>query len=272
MSNKVHIHTSDANAFYVNSFVIEGDRSLVLVDTQFVLTEIKQVIEMMQAIGKPLAATFITHPHPDHYNGLASVLSAFPGTDVYSTASTLAGIHETAEPKRAYWTPIVGANYPQEFAFPNKIVEDGQAVRIDDIELKVWDLGAAECSDNTMIALSQNDAVIVSDIIYNGVHPWLAEGRSEKWLTALKAAKVRVNGAATLYAGHGAAGNGDLFDQQADYIKNVREMVKTAVQKDRILSDSSKAALREKIKAIYPGRPLEAIIDLNVESLAAEPV
>lgn len=34
MSHTVHIHTSAANAFFVNSFVIEGRKSLILVDTQ----------------------------------------------------------------------------------------------------------------------------------------------------------------------------------------------------------------------------------------------
>ena len=47
---KVHIHTSSTNAFYVNSFIIEGARSLVLVDTQFVLSEARLVADKVVAL------------------------------------------------------------------------------------------------------------------------------------------------------------------------------------------------------------------------------
>ncbi len=56
----------------------------------------------------------------------------------------------------------------------------------------------------------------------------------------------------------------------ARYIANIRDRVQAAVRTESILSDGSKAALRVKIKELYPGRPLDAIIDMNVESLAAE--
>src|SRR5579864_5679615 len=36
---RMHVHTSSPDAFFVNSFIIEGVRSLVLADTQFVLSE-----------------------------------------------------------------------------------------------------------------------------------------------------------------------------------------------------------------------------------------
>src|SRR5690242_7781208 len=72
---------------------------------------------------------------------------------------TVDGIRETAELKRAYWTPIVGADYPQRFAFPDVTVNDGQHLNIDGIELVVDDFGPTECSDNTAIELSQIDAV-----------------------------------------------------------------------------------------------------------------
>lgn len=38
-SPKVHVHTSSPDAFFVNSFIIEGERNLILIDTQFVLSE-----------------------------------------------------------------------------------------------------------------------------------------------------------------------------------------------------------------------------------------
>ena len=50
---KIHIHTSSPDAFFVNSFIIEGKRSLVLVDTQFVLSEAKALADKIAALQKP---------------------------------------------------------------------------------------------------------------------------------------------------------------------------------------------------------------------------
>lgn len=269
-SPKVHVHTSSPDAFFVNSFLIEGERSLILIDTQFVLSEARAVADKMRALEKPLAAIFITHPHPDHYNGIASILERYPGTPVHATAGTIEGIRGTAEPKRAYWTPIVGADYPQRFVLPEVTVGNREHLSIDGIELIVDDFGPTECSDNTAIELPQIDAVIISDLVYNRVHPWLAEGRSELWLAALAEAKRRFETARTLYPGHGAAGSTLTIDEQTAYILAVREMVASSLKQDPGLSDLTKAAIREGILATYKDYPLEAIIDMNTASLAGE--
>jgi Metallo-beta-lactamase superfamily len=141
MFESVAERNSSPDAFFVNSFIIEGVRSLVLVDTQFVISEVSVVADRIAAMQKPLGAILITHPHPDHYNGLASILEKHAGTQVYATAGTINGIRETAETKRAYWTPIIGANYPQRFAIPDVIVRDGEHLSIDGVELVVDDFG-----------------------------------------------------------------------------------------------------------------------------------
>jgi glyoxylase-like metal-dependent hydrolase (beta-lactamase superfamily II) len=267
---KVHTHTSSPDAFFVNSFIIEGETSLVLVDTQFLLSEATALVRKIVALNKPLGAVFITHPHPDHYNGLATILAAFPGTRVHATEATIAGIRETAEPKRAYWTPIVGADYPQAFAFPNVLVADGQRPNIDGIEFQIVDFGPAECSDNTMIVLPQIDAVIISDLVYNRVHPWIAEGRSLQWLKALVKADAEFGGAATFYPGHGTADSATVIRDQASYIRTVRELVENLVKTEGRVSDAGKSTLVEKISALYPSWPLNMIIGMNVDGVASE--
>ena len=267
---KVHIHTSSRDAFFVNSFIVEGVRSLVLVDTQFVLSEAILLADRIAELRKPLAAILITHPHPDHYNGLASILEIRAGTQVYATTGTIDGIRETAEPKRAYWTPIIGANYPQRFAIPGITVRDGERLTIDGIELVVDDFGPGECSDNTAIELPQIDAVIISDLVYNRVRPWLAEGRSDPWLKALAKASRSFASAKVLYAGHGPAGSPSIISEQAAYINAVREMVARATKKDSELSDASRVAIQQRVRATYKDWPLEMIIDMNMTGLAGE--
>ena len=49
-SPKIHVHVSSSDAFYVNSFIIEGDRSLTLVETQFVLSEAEVLAGKIDAL------------------------------------------------------------------------------------------------------------------------------------------------------------------------------------------------------------------------------
>ncbi len=250
--------------------MIEGAKSVVLVDTQFVLSEARAVADTIEALNKPLAAVIITHPHPDHYNGLATILGRYPDIPVHATAATIAGIRETAEPKRAYWTPIVGANYPQTFAFPDTVIADGQTISIDGITLEIVDLGPAECSDNTMIMLPQSDTAIISDIVYSHVHPWLAEGRSAKWLQALEAAKGRLAGTATLYPGHGKPGSASIMAEQESYILMVRDLVDAALTAEGRLTEAARASLVKKVSDLYPNWPLDMIIGMNIDGIASE--
>jgi glyoxylase-like metal-dependent hydrolase (beta-lactamase superfamily II) len=265
---QVHTHTSAPDKFFVNSFIIEGLRGLVLVDTQFVLSEAQALAGKLAALGKPLSGIIITHPHPDHYNGLATILAAHPGTPVFATPATAAGIQATAEPKRAYWTPLVGNDYPQEFAFPNHVIQDGESISLDGIELRAVDFGAAECADNVAFALPQLDTVIISDLVYNRVHPWLAEGRSGKWLDALARATQLFGGARALLPGHGAAGGVDLLAAQSDYITAMREAVAGVAGGG--LDAAGKAAIRARMTGLYPDFELASLIEANAEGIAGE--
>ncbi len=267
---QVHHHGSAPGAFFVNSFIIEGERSLVLVDTQFVLSEATAVTDKLAALGKPLAGVVVTHPHPDHYNGLATVLARHPGVPVFATAATIAGIRETAEPKRAYWTPIVGADYPQSFAFPDVTVADGESLKLDGMELGIVDLGALECSNNTMVLLPQLDAVITSDLVYHAVHPWLAEGRSARWLRVLEDVERRFGGAAAYHAGHGGPGSARVLAGQADYLRRMRELVAEAMAAPDGLSPTRREALARRVEGLYPGWPLAMIIGVNIDGIATE--
>jgi hypothetical protein len=112
--------------------------------------------------------------------------------------------------------------------------------------------------------------VIISDLVYNRVHPWLAEGCSDLWLAALDAAKRRYETAKILYPGHGAAGPASIIDEQKAYIIAVRDMVGSSLKQQPELSDATKAAIQQKVRAAYKDFPLEMIIDLNTASLAAE--
>lgn len=265
---QVHVHSAPESAFLVNSFIIEGARSLVVVDTQFLVSAALALRRRVLAIGKPVAAVLITHPHPDHFNGTGALLDGLDAP-VLATRRTAASIADIEADKRAYWAPIHGSDYPATTRMPDGVLEPGERFWIDDIELIVDELGAGESGNDGIIRLPQTDALIVSDLVYAGCHPWLAEGRSFEWLHQLARLDALHGDARRIYPGHGQPGGPVLIDAQRDYIETLRGLVATALRRSRLTPELS-ANLVAAIQARFPGYLLQDLVALNVAGVAAE--
>ncbi len=265
----IHRFSAPPDKFFVNSFIVETDSGLVLVDTQFLVSTARELADRVAAIGKPLEAVIVTHPHPDHYNGLPLVLDRAGRIPVYATVPTIEGIRATQAEKRGAWTPVYGDDYPMRDALPDHAVGADETLTLAGTEIRLLDLGPGECADNTILHLPEADALIASDLIYNGCHPWLAEHRTGAWLRQLDEVETSFSGVGRVFAGHGAEGGVELFDLMRRYIAEFR----TAVGREARTGALSAAAL-ERIAAgtvgARPGWPLEALVEMNANAVAQE--
>src|SRR5580658_9583256 len=97
----IHQYKSRPEGFCVNSWLVETEKSVVLIDCQFLASEAGSLVEKIRRLGgKPLEALFITHPHPDHFNGAGIVATAFPRVRIIATKKTNEGIINADAPKR----------------------------------------------------------------------------------------------------------------------------------------------------------------------------
>lgn len=267
---KIHTYSSPAHAFLVNSFLIETLKGVILVDTQFLVSEARKLKEAIQKINKPLLGIIITHPHPDHFNGTVVIAEGINDLPIYATQATLHGIKASEASKRNFWTKTYGSDYPQSTTFPNQIVESNEPLMIDGLEIVIDDLGAGESSDITVIYLPQTKTLIASDLVYNKVHPWLAESRSQAWLEQIQVVKAKYKDAQTVFAGHGTEGNLSIIDEQAEYINTFRQLVADRLQGNGEVSLDSKASIRKDLIARYQNYPLDSLIESNLDGVVAE--
>lgn len=268
MSPKIHIYTAPTNAFYVNSFLIEGDDGVIVVDTQFLVSSAGALRKSFEALAKPLAAVIITHPHPDHYNGLSVFLEGLPVAPIYATRPTIDGIKATHAEKRAAWAPIYGDDYPKVNVLPNRVVDDERLV-IAGIELRMLDLGPGESSDVTVIHVPDADALLASDLIYSRCHPWLAESRSNAWLRQIEDIDQRFGQVSRIFPGHGPEGGRELLDEQRRYILEFRKTVSQCRSASNLVDDCI-AKTREQTIRGRPDWPLDMLIDTNAKAMLAE--
>ncbi len=59
----------------VNSFVVHGPNGLVIVDGQLTVPERTRCDVLGDDAAEPVAGLLVTHPHPDHYVGVARACS-----------------------------------------------------------------------------------------------------------------------------------------------------------------------------------------------------
>jgi glyoxylase-like metal-dependent hydrolase (beta-lactamase superfamily II) len=269
---KIHVQPSSPQAFFVNAFILEGETSLIVVDTHFLVSSANALCARVEALGKPIAGIVITHPHPDHFNGLPQLRALAPDAPVFATQATHDGIRDTQAAKRSTWEPVYGDEYPKQDALPTEILPSEARLTLGGMTLEVTDLGPAECLDNTVVHLPDAKALIVSDLVYNECHPWLAEMRSALWLDRLNDIGKRFASVAKVYAGHGPAGEIDLLARQANYIKAFRDCVGRHLTSglSHGLDDAALNAILAETIAGRSGWPLESLIGLNSQAIAKE--
>jgi glyoxylase-like metal-dependent hydrolase (beta-lactamase superfamily II) len=269
MTSKVHVYAALDDKFFVNSFFIETATGVIIVDTQFPVSTARELGARLDELGKPLAAIIITHPHPDHYNGLPVLMHNRAPVPVYASEATIRGIKSTQAGKRAAWTPVFGTDYPSADGLPDHPLGPDETLDIASIQLRLIDIGPGECSINSIVHVPQADALIASDLIYNGVHPWLAEHRTSSWLRQLDDVQTRFGHIANIYAGHGQPGTSALFDVQRRYIEDFRNLVVRHARMASLTADAVEAIVAETVHG-RGGWPLDGLIAMNTHAVVEE--
>jgi len=268
---KVHVHKSGEAGIFANAYVVEAERSLIVIDTTLTLSEARAFGQKLRALQKPVAAVLITHAHPDHVAGLSVWLSD-PGTPVYALASVDRLLRAIEGPKRVQWEPVFKDEWVSKWALPNRLVKDGETLTIDGTHFRVHELGpGGDCDANSVwIMTGDPPAVFTGDLVFHGTHSYMADGHTTEWLRNLDFVRPLVPAGAPLYPGHGDPGDVSLLDAQASYLKFFRDAVRELSRGRTTLSDSEQSELVSQMEARVPGAKLSFMIGLSANVVAAE--
>jgi len=183
-------YVSDTVSFNVVSTLIVGPTEVMLVDAQMTKHDGERLAEMIAATGRMLTSIFITHPNEDHAFGLQTVLARFPDTPVYMTAAAAEDFARNAERFTKTLQRFLKEDAPDGAVTPQvlpsrRLSVDGEAVEIiADLQGDVW------TPVNSFVYIPSLGAVIAGDIVFSGVHPFLAHSTPatrEAWQASLDA-------------------------------------------------------------------------------------
>lgn len=249
---EITTHTAGEAGFLVNSHLISGEKTAILVDAQFLRSEATKVVDLVKKSGKELTTILITHAHPDHYLGLEVLTKEFPSAKVIATPEVIKDIQATAQKKIDYWKTIYKDDLADVFVTPEPF--KGNSLTLDNEKITVKSLAPQESEHSVVVYVPSQKALIGGDILYNKVHLWLQEDRPEQWLTVLKDVK-KVGKIEKTFPGHGENSDVALIETNSKYIKEYLKATGPKATRESALA---------KMKDLYPDYRLPVILELSV--------
>ena len=161
------VFTSTPHGYAVTSTLIYGDKELLLIDPQFLLSEARQVVEQIKATGRTLTTVYSTHAHPDHFLGVAAILEAFPDAKYVALPQVRERIVTAWPGRRNFWYPTYGDDLPSEQAIlPEALTEPKLVLEGNEIPITGEQVGL-DGQGNSFVHIPQLDAVVTGDIVFN---------------------------------------------------------------------------------------------------------
>lgn len=278
----VHRYAAVSQSFHENAYWLESAEGLVLIDALLLKSDARLLAATMKATGKPLKGIFLTHPHLDHFGGIGTIVTAFPGTPVYATRATADGVlpmHEQAS--KAPWVKALGDNYDMSPYVPDHILASGATVTLAGMRFTVRDVGPMEASNNSIIVCDDLRAAFTGDVTVSHAPVYVGEGRSQRVLDVLSTLTSIVPGVGLAYSGHYepvllAA----VADANISAVRFYRDVVRLALatpawRQGSRLSAAGREAAARLIADRYAGQPAYglgqvAIAQMNVAGLEEE--
>jgi glyoxylase-like metal-dependent hydrolase (beta-lactamase superfamily II) len=182
------------------STLIYGTKDAVLTDPGMTADQARILGDWVASKGRNLTDIFITHGHGDHWFATSLLAERF-GSRIVASAGTIEQMQLNAATRPLLWdkvytgippTPVTAVTVPD-----NRFALEGH-------ELVIVEVGDTDSPDTTVLHAPDLGLVVAGDVIYNGVHMYLAQsaivGGFGPWRAAID--KVEALAPRHIVAGH----------------------------------------------------------------------
>jgi glyoxylase-like metal-dependent hydrolase (beta-lactamase superfamily II) len=194
--------------FNANTALVMGKKDAVLVDVPFTCSQAHRVVAEILESKRNLKYVYITHSHPDHYFSASVFVQAFPDAEVIAIPRVCMNIGISIPGRLRHWSPHLGLNAPRYPVVPKPYYDS--FIELEGEKLEILGPLTGDHKESTAIYIRSLNAIIASDIVYSGIHLFMAHSTPEdrrKWLENIEyfiSLKPRI-----VVAGHKLPGTSD---------------------------------------------------------------
>jgi len=261
--NTDQIERIEGRVMPVNTFLVHAPDGVVVIDGMLTVSDAALARQAVDDTGLPVAGVVVTHPHPDHYAGLAHLVD--DDVTIVATSAVDAIIRRDDQLKEEVVGSMMGDEWPTRRVFPNRTVDDGDEVRLGGLTLSVRELGPGESHVDSLWRLDDR-TIFAGDVAYNGMHAYLADGHWRDWLATLDRLEADLPDDATLFVGHGDPGGKDLLAAQRRYIETFVDAVEAHAD---AIDAGDHGGVVGAMQRLLPTDSLLFLMDLSIEPTLA---
>ncbi len=255
---RVGRYTSSPWGFSTASYWIEGPEGVVLVDTQFLPSATRELIEIAEReTGKRVVLAIVLHANPDKFNGTATLQAR--GVRVITSRQVLELIPGVHRKRVDAFYGRYKPDYPERLPAPESFGDRSQTISAAGLEIELHVVGAG-CSE-AHVLLEFDGHLFAGDLIASGVHSWLEIGKTDAWLARVD--EMEALSPRYVHPGRGASGGADLLAAQRDYLQEVIAYV--AEERPRGAVDKTALArVEDRLRARYPDHGFPVFLKLGL--------
>ena len=222
------------------STLFGGRSESVLVDAQYIDSDIAALGDLIEGTGTRLTTIYATHAHADHYLGIGALLERFPGARPLATPGVVEAIKATLDVQAGQWSAMFGDAAVKPTVLPEPMA--GDVIDLEGVELRVIEVGQGDIRPSTVLHVPAIDTVVAGDVIYNQIHAMLALSGPDEWQDWIASVnQVERLRPATIVAGHKKPEASDqaveqMLDGTRSYISDFAEAVQSAEDADELVA------------------------------------
>jgi glyoxylase-like metal-dependent hydrolase (beta-lactamase superfamily II) len=153
------------------STLIYGSKDAVLTDPGMTIDQARLLGDWVAGKARDLTDIFITHGHGDHWFA-ADLLAERFGARVVASAGTIGQMEVNAATRPLLWDKLY-TGLPSSPV--TAVTAPGNRFTLEGHELLIVEVGDTDSADSTVLHVPDLELVVAGDVIYNGVHMYLAQ-------------------------------------------------------------------------------------------------
>ena len=223
---RIHTFTAPDDGWSVNSHIIEFPTQLIVIDAQYMLPYAQEVVSYAQTLKRPITRLYVSHYHPDHLLGAVAFRAPIYALQEVKAKIEAVGDRVASEEHEKHPDRIVSrAERPTEIIEPGSEVVDG--IRISHILSQ-----HAETENALIMGIPDRKILITQDLVYHGVHVFIAEKAFDSWLAGLQ--QYAGLPYTHILPGHGAPSGPELYESMGHYLSTARDLFSKSKDGDEL--------------------------------------